>query len=49
MKRNKEALIVVNFLIENKLLDENKIDVAKNVVKEAFKEIRREKFLEKRR
>lgn len=47
MKRNREVAIVVSALVSNGLLEERKSDVARHIVKEAFKEIRQERYREK--
>lgn len=47
MKRSKEIAIIVNSLVENGLLQENKTDRARCVIKEAIKDIRRERHREK--
>ncbi len=48
MKRNQEVSIIIQSLLENGLLQERQTDRARSVVKEAFKEIRRARFEERR-
>ena len=49
MKRNQEVSIIIQSLLENGLLQERQTDRARSVVKEAFKEIRRVRYEERRR
>ena len=48
MKRNQEVSIIIQSLLENGLLQEGQTDRARSVVKEAFKEIRRVRYEERR-
>jgi hypothetical protein len=48
MKRNQEVSIIIQSLLENGLLQERQTDRARSVVKEAFKEIRRVRYEERR-
>lgn len=48
MKRNQEVSIIIQSLLENGLLQEKQTDRARSVVKEAFKEIRRVRYEERR-
>ena len=47
MKRSREVSIIICALVENGLLEIEKTDRARHVVKEAIKEIRRECHKEK--
>ena len=48
MKRKQEVSIRIQSLLENGLLQERQTDRARSVVKEAFKEIRRVRYEERR-
>ncbi len=48
MKRKQEVSIIIQSLLENGLLQERQTDRARSVVKEAFKEIRRVRYEERR-
>ena len=48
MKRKQELSIIIQSLLENGLLQERQTDRARSVVKEAFKEIRRVRYEERR-
>lgn len=47
MKRSAEVAIIIDALVKNGLLQENKTDRARCVIKEAIKDIRRERYREK--
>lgn len=47
MKRSREVTIIVNSLVANQLIAENQTDRARYVIKEAIKDIRRERYVEK--
>lgn len=47
MKRSREVTIMVNSLVANQLIAENQTDRARYVIKEAIKDIRRERYEEK--
>lgn len=49
MKRSREVTIIVNSLVDNQLIAENQTDRARYVIKEAIKDIRRERYVEKRK
>ena len=49
LKRNKETAIIVEALIEAELIDLEKTDRARYVVKEALKKIRKEKYEKKQK
>ena len=48
MKRSREVSIIVEALVVNSLLDGNRTDKARFVIKEAIKEIRRERYQKKK-
>ncbi len=44
MKRSREVAIIVNALVDNQLITESQTDRARYVIKEAIKDIRRERY-----
>lgn len=48
MKRSREVAIIVNALFTNHLITERQTDRARYVIKEAIKDIRREKYEERK-
>lgn len=49
MKRNKEVQIIVKALVQSEIICKEKITEAKNIVRNALKEVRREKYKEKQK
>ncbi len=47
MKRNKEITIIVDALVTNNIITDRQTDRTRSVIKEAIKDIRRERYKEK--
>lgn len=47
MKRSREVSVIIEALVREGLLNSEKTDIARRVVKESIKEIRRERYAEK--
>ncbi len=49
MKRSREVSIIVDALVTNELIEQRQSDRARHIVKEAIKDIRKERYAERRK